>query len=247
MVCKEYILIILFGVVVADPGTEATPKSGAAIVQKSWAERLNDEPELESDADEQLLMYIPLVDLYIPRLMLFSGLAFFSTFYLPHHSPLILSQSHLHTSTKLKLFTFYSFTGQVKVHSLLIYTAPTPSAPKTLKLFKNRDNLDFATASELAPTQKLEIPQPVPGSDVFELNLNRAHWNTTTSITLFFEDNWSYGEEDVTKVGYIGFKGQFTALNREPINFLYEAAANPGDHVSIPGISDVGGRIMPGQ
>ena len=59
---------------VADPGTEATPKSGSAIVQKSWAERLNDEPELESDADEQLLMYIPLVDLYIPRLMLFSGL-----------------------------------------------------------------------------------------------------------------------------------------------------------------------------
>lgn len=143
--------------------------------------------------------------------------------------------------------TFYSFTGQVKVHSLLIYTAPTPSAPKTLKLFKNRDNLDFATASELAPTQKLEIPQPVPGSDVFELNLNRAHWNTTTSITLFFEDNWSDGEEEVTKVGYIGFKGQFTALNREPINFLYEAAANPGDHVAIPGISDVGGRIMPGQ
>lgn len=47
---------------VADPGTEATPKSGSAIVQKSWAERLNDEPELESDADEQLLMYIPLVD-----------------------------------------------------------------------------------------------------------------------------------------------------------------------------------------
>ena len=47
---------------VADSGTEATPKSGSAIVQKSWAERLNDEPELESDADEQLLMYIPLVD-----------------------------------------------------------------------------------------------------------------------------------------------------------------------------------------
>lgn len=39
--------------------SEATPKAGAAIVKKTWAERLNDEPELESDADEQLLMYIP--------------------------------------------------------------------------------------------------------------------------------------------------------------------------------------------
>ncbi|RAL00269.1 PITH domain-containing protein [Aspergillus ibericus CBS 121593] len=174
---------------------EATPKSGAAIVKKTWSERLNDEPELESDADEQLLMYIP-------------------------------------------------FTGQVNVHSLLIYTAPTSSAPKTLKLFKNRDDLDFSTASELKPTQKVDVPQPVPGADVFELPLNRAHWNATTSITLFFEDNWSDGEEDVTNVGYIGFKGQFMALNREPISFLYEAAANPNDHVAIQGVNGVGSRIL---
>ncbi|PWY81809.1 DUF1000 domain protein [Aspergillus heteromorphus CBS 117.55] len=174
---------------------EASPKSGAAIVQKTWAERLNDEPELESDADEQLLMYIP-------------------------------------------------FTGQVKVHSLLVYTAPTSSAPKTVRLFKNRDDLDFSTASDLKPTQTVEIPQPVPGADVFDLPLSRALWNATTSITLFFEDNWSDGEEDVTKVGYVGFKGQFLALNREPISFLYEAAANPNDHVAIPGVSGVGSRIL---
>ncbi|KAJ5212644.1 DUF1000-domain-containing protein [Penicillium cinerascens] len=177
---------------------EATEKGGAAIVQKTWAERLNEKPELESDADEQLLMYIP-------------------------------------------------FTGQVKLHSLLIYTAPTAAAPKTVKLFKNRDDLDFSTASELSPTQTIEVPQPVTGADVFELPLNRAHWNTTTSITLFFEDNWSGGEDDVTKVGYIGFKGQFMALNREPVSFLYEAAANPNDHVAIPGLTDLGGHVMPGQ
>lgn len=107
--------------------------------------------------------------------------------------------------------------------------------------------MDFSTASELHPTQTIEVPQPVPGADVFELPLNRAHWNATTSVTLFIEDNWSDGEEDVTKVGYVGFKGQFMKLTREPINFLYEAAANPQDHVSIPGVSGVGGRSMPGQ
>jgi hypothetical protein len=116
-----------------------------------------------------------------------------------------------------------------------------------VKLFKNRDDLDFSTASELSPTQIVEVPQPVTGADVFELPLNRALWNTTTSITLFFEDNWTDGEDDVTKVGYIGFKGQFMALNREPVSFLYEAAANPNDHVSIPGLNDIGSRVMPGQ
>ncbi|BDD55066.1 hypothetical protein MPDQ_006871 [Monascus purpureus] len=178
---------------------EAAPKSGAAIVRKTWAERLNDRPELESDADEQLLMYIP-------------------------------------------------FTGQVKLHSLLIYAPPTPSAPKTVKLFKNRDDLDFTTASELSPTQTIEIPRPVAGvNEVFEIPLTRALWNTTTSVTIFFVDNWSLGDEDVTRVGYLGFKGQFMALNREPISFLYEAAANPGDHVAIPGVKSLGGRVMPGQ
>lgn len=146
-----------------------------------------------------------------------------------------------------KLIQNTSFTGQVKLHSLLLYTAPTAAAPKTVKLFKNRDDLDFSTASELSPTQTIEVPQPVAGADVFELPLNRAHWNTTTSITLFFEDNWTDGEDDVTKVGYVGFKGQFMALNREPVSFLYEAAANPNDHISIPGLNNIGSHVMPGQ
>lgn len=40
---------------------ESEPKAGAAIVKKTWAQRLDDSPELESDADEQLLMHIPSV------------------------------------------------------------------------------------------------------------------------------------------------------------------------------------------
>lgn len=40
---------------------ESEPQSGAAVVRKTWAQRLDDTPELESDADEQLLMHIPSV------------------------------------------------------------------------------------------------------------------------------------------------------------------------------------------
>ncbi|OJD11759.1 hypothetical protein AJ78_07532 [Emergomyces pasteurianus Ep9510] len=179
---------------------EAESKSGAAIVKKTWAQRLDDKPELESDVDEQLLMYIP-------------------------------------------------FAGQTKLHSLLLYSAPTPSAPKTIKLFRNRPDLDFSTAADLTPTQTLSVPQTLTGptTDVLEIPLNRAQFNTTTSITLFFEENWSQGEEEVTRVSYVGFKGQHTALNREPVTFLYEAAANPRDHVAIPGVQGVGRTIGPGK
>lgn len=37
---------------------ESEPRSGTKIVQKTWMERLEPEPELKSDADEQLLMHI---------------------------------------------------------------------------------------------------------------------------------------------------------------------------------------------
>ncbi len=38
---------------------EAEPGSGGAIVEKTWPQRMNPEPELESATDEQLLMFVP--------------------------------------------------------------------------------------------------------------------------------------------------------------------------------------------
>lgn len=38
---------------------ETSPRSGSAICEKTWAQRLDPTPELCSDADEQLLMHIP--------------------------------------------------------------------------------------------------------------------------------------------------------------------------------------------
>lgn len=40
--------------------------SARAVVQKTWAERLSDEPELVSDADAQLIVNIPWVFIFSP-------------------------------------------------------------------------------------------------------------------------------------------------------------------------------------
>ncbi|KAI6882382.1 DUF1000-domain-containing protein [Hortaea werneckii] len=173
---------------------EVEPQSGARIVQKTWMERMDQEPELNSDADEQLLMHIP-------------------------------------------------FTGQIRLHSILLRTSTTSHAPMTLKLYLNREDLDFSTATSLAPTQTLELAQ---SNSIQEIGVKRALFNTVRSLDLFFEDNWSRGEEDVTKVSYLGFKGEWMKLSREPVNFIYEAAANPGDHKMASGVgervgSDIGG------
>lgn len=115
------------------------------------------------------------------------------------------------------------------------------SAPMTLKLFVNRDDLDFGTASTLTPTQTLSLSQ---SSDIQDVPVKRALFNTVRSLDLFFEDNWGQGDEDETRISFLGFKGEWMQLNREPINFIYEAAANPGDHKMVAGVKgEVGSRL----
>lgn len=38
---------------------ESEPDAGAKVVEKTWPQRLNAEPELVSDSDEQLLIFVP--------------------------------------------------------------------------------------------------------------------------------------------------------------------------------------------
>ncbi|PSS20538.1 hypothetical protein M430DRAFT_101356 [Amorphotheca resinae ATCC 22711] len=154
---------------------ESETDSGKAIVKKTWADRLEEQPELESDVDEQLLIRIP-------------------------------------------------FTGQVKLHSILIRTSNSSSAPQTLKVFINRNDIDFSVASDLAPTQEFQLSQT---SEVQDIPVKRALFGKVQNLTLFVEDN--YGD-DVTRISYLGFKGDWMQLGRAPTNILYEAAANPNDH-----------------
>lgn len=130
-----------------------------------------------------------------------------------------------------------SFTAQVKLHALLIRTSPGGSAPRTLHLFLNRDDLDFSSAEDAQPTQTFELSRT---SDVQEIPVKRALFAGTRRLTLFFPDNFaSAGEadpedgedEETTRVSYLGFKGEWSALGRAPLNIVYESAARPSDHV----------------
>ncbi|OBR03526.1 60s ribosomal protein l3 [Colletotrichum higginsianum IMI 349063] len=166
--------------------------SARAVVKKTWAERLDPEPEVVSDADEQLLVNVP-------------------------------------------------FTGQVKLHALLLRTSDSPSAPRTLKLFANRDDLDFASAEDAHATQEFELSRT---SQVQEIPVKRALFGRVQRLTLFFVDNFGDGDEDETRLGYLGFKGEWMQLGRAPTNILYEAAANPSDHkIKGTGVNEVGGGI----
>jgi hypothetical protein len=134
-----------------------------------------------------------------------------------------------------------SFTGQVKLHSILIRTSNSESAPRTLKVFINREDVDFGVAEEAKPTQTFELSQT---SDVQDVSVKRALFGGVQRLTLFVADNFGNGDEDVSRISYLGFKGEWMQLGRAPANIIYESAANPSDHaVKGTDIKKIGGGI----
>lgn len=81
---------------------------------------------------------------------------------------------------------------------------------------------------------------------MIEYPVKRALFNSTRSLALFVGENWGGGEEEVTRIGYLGFKGEWMRLNKEPVSFLYEAAANPRDHTLAAGVKGGVGSTIHG-
>ena len=86
----------------------------------------------------------------------------------------------------------------------------------------------------MSPTQTLHVSRT---NEVQELPVKRASFGNVYNLTLFVED--SHGD-DVSRIYWLGFKGEFRELNREPVEVLYEKAANPKDHELIAGLGEKG-------
>lgn len=120
----------------------------------------------------------------------------------------------------------------------MIRTSNSSSAPQTLKLFINRSDIDFATTSDLDPVQEIKLSQT---SEVQEVPVKRALFGKVQNLTMFIEDN--YGD-DVSRLTYLGFKGDWMQLGMAPGVILYEAAANPADHkLKGTNVNQMGSRL----
>jgi len=95
--------------------------------------------------------------------------------------------------------------------------------------FANRDDLDFMSLPD-NPTQTFSLPYPLSQSnDILELPVKRQLFQNVTSLTLFVENDWT--DNDTSCLTFLGFRGDWTAVNRDPVVTLYESAANPKDHI----------------
>ncbi|KAL7752813.1 hypothetical protein RI367_001816 [Sorochytrium milnesiophthora] len=132
-----------------------------------------------------------------------------------------------------QLILHVPFTGSVKLKSIAVRGGPGDAAPSKLKVFINSDQLDFDAAESTEPTQEFELVDPSAGgadaAGVIEYPTRVAKFNQVRSVSLYFCENFG---ADATRLLFVGFKGEWTELKRDPIITLYEAAANPADHAT---------------
>jgi PITH domain len=96
--------------------------------------------------------------------------------------------------------------------------------------FHNREDIDFSIASDLPATETINTIPPTESThhtEVTEYTVKRVNFNNVRNLTLYIEDNWSNGDEEVSRLWYIGFKGEWTELKDAPLVAVYEVPFLP--------------------
>ena len=148
---------------------------------KPWDERFTNDYSLTSDADEELLIYIP-------------------------------------------------FTASVKLKSIALLGLNDASAPSKMNVWINRTDIDFDSVGSIPPTQFWECIETVRQGELAEYPTRIAKFNGVTAMYLHIPSNFG---ADATVLKYIGLKGEWSVLNRDPVIALYESSARPVDHKNL--------------
>ncbi|KAJ2849125.1 hypothetical protein IWW36_002865 [Coemansia brasiliensis] len=146
------------------------------------------------------------------------------TIFKPWHERLDTTQA-VQSDADEELIIHVPFTGMVKLKSLFIWGGSDESAPSSLRIFANRDSLDFDSIEDAEPTQALELANGL--AEPAEYAVRTAKFNSTRSLTLHIPANFG---GDQTNVYFMAFRGEWTELKETPVISIYELNPNAADH-----------------
>jgi hypothetical protein len=158
-----------------------TTATDVTKIFRPWDQRFETENSIESDADEQLILFVP-------------------------------------------------FTSMIKLKSIGILGPNDDTAPASVKVFINRDDIDFDSVDSITPIQEFDLVRECPSDFLPEYQTKLTKFQNVRNVTLYFDENFG---ADTTILNYVGFKGEWTNINKDPIITIYEAAPNPADHQKI--------------
>lgn len=156
---------------------------------------------------------------------------------------------YLESDADCQLVVHIPFVGNCKLFSVILRTNDSDdglSSPKTIKLFKNYNrSIDFDTLGSSKAEFTIQQPNNVGITDTdtgvnedentfVEHYLPRRLFQNCSSLTLFFENNWTNDEDDLCRLYYLEIRGELTGKliprGGAPLTMVYESAPNPVDH-----------------
>lgn len=134
-----------------------------------------------------------------------------------------------------ELLLFIPFTESVTIQSITIRDAVAgaeTASPRRVKLFTNRDDIDFEMARDMPAQQELELlpPDHVPEGTIDYPCRPAGRFQNISSLTIFVQDNYDATGESATSLTYVGLKGKGTRMKKHAVDTVYESQGMPEDH-----------------
>ncbi|KAJ7065007.1 galactose-binding domain-like protein [Mycena amicta] len=124
-----------------------------------------------------------------------------------------------------QLILHVPFTQHVRLKSILLKLGRGEVTPRHLRIYANHPTIvDFADAENTTPHLNISLLEGETG--VVEYPFRVAAFASVTSLSLFFSD--AVGG-DVSRLYYLGFKGEAKSTQREGTSKLEIPAANAAD------------------
>lgn len=118
-----------------------------------------------------------------------------------------------------ELIIHVPFTAAAKIKSVCIAGDGDAQHPVEVRLFTNRDDIDFENGHELKATQVLALNVDVAGE--IDYPLRTSKFSSVHTLTMFFTRSVG-GEDTECKIHYIGFKGENMKWKRGIVDAVYE-------------------------
>ncbi|KAJ1988114.1 hypothetical protein GGI25_001656 [Coemansia spiralis] len=150
------------------------------------------------------------------------------TVFKPWHQRLDTTR-YVESDADAELLVFVPFTGMVKLKSIFVW-GRGESAPSEVRVFANRDDLDFDSVGDARPTQEWALVDQA--REPVEYPVRAAKFGAVRSLLLHFPA--SFGA-DQTAVYFLAFRGEWTELVDAPVVSVYEAKPNVADHKAPAG------------
>jgi hypothetical protein len=131
-----------------------------------------------------------------------------------------------------ELLIHVSFDGTVKLKAISVIGGTNGTFPSKMRVFINRDDMDFTTTADVKPVQEWDLQEDQSGNIEYPTVVSK--FGGVSCIDIHFTGNFG---ADFTEIDFIGLKGEFSEGKREAVVAVYETRPVPGDH-KVGGMSE---------